>query len=64
MKAKTAELAPKPAKGETADLHVRYGKIGISAVAAAMRYHRPGGKTEQPRLTDNEGTHRLPEIAA
>jgi hypothetical protein len=48
MKAKKAAPARKPAERETADLDVRYGKIGISAVAAAMRYHRPAGKVEAP----------------
>jgi hypothetical protein len=65
MKAKNAELARKPAARETADLDVRYGEIGISAVAAAMRYHYPTGKKpEQKRATEDEGTHRVPEIAA
>jgi hypothetical protein len=65
MKAKKAKLAAQPAKGEAADLDVRYGKIGISAVAAAMHYHRSAAKkSEQQRVTDDQGTHRLPEIAA
>jgi hypothetical protein len=65
MKAKKAKPASAPAKGETADLDVRYGKIGISAVAAALRYHHAAGKKpEQQRVIDDEGTHRLPEIAA
>ena len=65
MKAKKAKPAAHPAKSEAGDLDVRYGKIGISAVAAAMRYHHSAAKKpEQQRVTDDQGTHRLPEIAA
>jgi hypothetical protein len=64
MKAKKVKPAPQPAKGKTADLDVRYGKIGISAVAAAMHYHRPAGNKPEQRATDDAGTHRIPEIAA
>ena len=49
MKAKKVKPAPQPAKGKTADLDVRYGKIGISAVAAAMHYHRPAGNKPEQR---------------
>jgi hypothetical protein len=37
---------------ETPDLDIRYGKIGISAVAAAMRYQRTT-RTE-PASTERE----------
>jgi len=63
MKAKKAKPARQPAKGDGADLRARYGKIGISAVAAAVRYHRPAGKTEQPREADRK-PRRIGEIAA
>jgi len=63
MKAKRAEPARKPAKRETADLDVRYGEIGISAVAAAMRYHRTAGKSQQGRDEDKE-RRQIPEKAA
>jgi hypothetical protein len=65
MKAKKEKPARKPAERETADLDLRYGEIGISAVAAAMRYHHTARKEpQQQRATRDEGTHRLPEIAA
>ena len=54
MKAKKAEPARKPATRETADLDVRYGEIGISAVVAAMRYHGTSGKSDQVRDGDKE----------
>ena len=38
---RTKEASPVAARAsEASDLHIRYGKIGISAVAAAMHYHR------------------------
>jgi hypothetical protein len=46
MKAKKPTRRPAPS--EPQDLDVRYGKIGISAVAAAMRYHRVAGKPTLP----------------
>jgi hypothetical protein len=64
MKAKKAMPARKPAEPETVDLDVRYGKIGISAVAAAMRYHRPAGKKPEQQSETEDDNHRLPEIAA
>ena len=66
MKAKKAKPARPPPKGDTADLQVRYGKIGISAVAAAVRYHRGANgdhKTEQSLRADSE-PRRIGEIAA
>jgi hypothetical protein len=48
MTAKKATPARPPAERETADLDVRYGKIGISAVAAAMRYGREPRQVDAP----------------
>jgi hypothetical protein len=48
MKAKKAALARRPACAETVNLDIRYGKIGISAVAAAMRYRGEPRKLEAP----------------
>ena len=63
MKAKKAKPAPQPSKQKTTDLHVRYGEIGISAVAAAMRYQR-AGKTKQESDAGERETKSIPEIAA
>lgn len=41
---------PREDKRQTGELDKRYGKIGISAVAGAMK-HRPG---EKPRQKDRE----------
>jgi hypothetical protein len=50
---KTKKTTPTAARAdETPDLDIRYGKIGISAVAAAMRYHRTT-RTE-PASTERE----------
>jgi hypothetical protein len=37
---------------EASDLHIRYGKIGISAVVAAMHYHRTA--PTEPASTERE----------
>jgi hypothetical protein len=64
---KSTHMAPstRSIRGETQDLEVRYGKIGISAVAAAMRYQ---GDTAIPEATARQPDRWLndmvPEIAA
>jgi hypothetical protein len=51
---KTKKATPTTAHAcEASDLDIRYGKIGISAVAAAMRYQRTT-RTE-PASTEREG---------
>ena len=58
-----------PARCEVQNLAVRYGEIGISAVAAAMRYQ---GEGRAPRLSATLASERgadrwledmLPEVA-
>jgi hypothetical protein len=66
---KSTSLAPftRSIRGETQNLEVRYGKIGISAVAAAMRYQ---GDATIPvdaataRQPDRWLNDMVPEIAA
>jgi hypothetical protein len=64
---KSTNLAPstRSIRGETQNLEVRYGKIGISAVAAAMRYQGdatiPEATAPQPDRWLND---MVPEIAA
>ena len=57
---KSTNLAPasRSSRGEAQDLEVRYGKIGISAVAAAMRYQ--GDAT----ISEDASTVRQPDPAA
>ena len=66
----------KPSTGEAQNLAVRYGEIGISAVAAAMRYRGDGKAPCSPTLSTENGEERevrepnwwlrelLPEVAA
>jgi hypothetical protein len=66
---KSTDMAPstRSIRGETQNLEVRYGKIGISAVVAAMRYQ---GDTTIPedaaaaRQPDRWLNDMVPEIAA
>jgi hypothetical protein len=64
---KSTNMAPstRSIRGETQNLEVRYGKIGISAVAAAMRYQgdapAPEATAPQPDRWLND---MVPEIAA
>lgn len=67
----------KPSARETQNLAVRYGEIGISAVAAAMRYRGEGKAPDAPALSPTRGEEgragrepdcwlkeMLPEVAA
>jgi hypothetical protein len=50
---RTKEASPVAARAsEASELHIRYGKIGISAVAAAMHYHRT--TPTEPAATQRE----------
>ena len=52
---------------EITDLEVRYGKIGISAVAAAMRYQgdaKEAARVPPARQPDRWLREMVPEIAA
>jgi hypothetical protein len=57
----------RPAPREAQNLTVRYGEIGISAVAAAVQYHREG-KEAAEASTEHRPNRWLedavPEIAA
>jgi hypothetical protein len=59
MKSKKTTQSSTAARPEGSNLEVRYGKIGISAVAAAMRCQTAGGKpstprSEKPRIASSE----------
>lgn len=55
----TNHTAPSKAKSEVPSLDRRYGKIGISAVAAALRYHQSEAKTaaSAPALSGRDDRH-------
>jgi hypothetical protein len=62
-KGQPAEAAGK----ETPSLEVRYGKIGISAVVAAMRYRSEARDAQQASTgnrPDERQPQKLPEFAA
>ncbi len=66
---KSTNMAPstRSIRRETQNLEVRYGKIGISAVAAAMRYQGDAAIPEHAataREPDRWLNDMLPEIAA
>jgi hypothetical protein len=50
-------------RGEGQNLSVRYGEIGISAVAAAMRYQGEGSGAAR-RESDQALKELAPEVAA
>ena len=66
---KSTNMAPstRSIRGETQNLEVRYGKIGISAVVAAMRYQGDVPAPEDAstaRQPDRWLNDMVPEIAA
>jgi hypothetical protein len=67
MKTTNAAKSIKTSSREVPDLAVRYGAIGISAVAAAMRYQ---GDAKNPahapavHQVDERSGEQLPEMAA
>jgi hypothetical protein len=63
---KSTKMVPS-ARREAQNLEVRYGKIGISAVAAAMRYQGDAGTPESAsteRQPDRGSEDTVPEFAA
>jgi hypothetical protein len=63
---KSTKIAPS-ARREAQNLEVRYGKIGISAVAAAMRYQGDAATPESAsteRQPDRWLEDTVPEFAA
>jgi hypothetical protein len=67
MKSTNAAQSTKTASRKVPDLTVRYGAIGISAVAAAMRYQSDvTSPTDAPAVyeLDRWTAEQLPELAA
>jgi len=67
MKSTKATRSTEAAGREAQNLEVRYGKIGISAVVAAMRYRsdaRPPEPTSIAHRPDKRPPQPLPEFAA
>jgi hypothetical protein len=68
MKSTKTAQSTQSARRETQDLDVRYGQIGISAVAAAMRYQgaaktaKTAAKTAPDRQSDRH--RKVSEFAA
>ena len=67
MKATKKLQSTQSVRREAQDLEVRYGKIGISAVVAAMRYQ--GAAKRAPQVAREQQPDRwlqemVPEIAA
>jgi hypothetical protein len=64
---KSTKMAPSTRSREAQNLEVRYGKIGISAVAAAMRYQGEATTPEDAsteRQPDRWLKDMVPEFAA
>jgi hypothetical protein len=67
MKATKAAQSTKNASRKVPGLAVRYGEIGISAVAAAMRYQsdvKDPAEAPTGRQLDRWTTEQRPELAA
>jgi hypothetical protein len=66
MKTAKASQSAEAAVCEASNLEVRYGKIGISAVVAAMRYRSDARAPEQDSDVHRSGKRqqKLPEFAA
>jgi hypothetical protein len=67
MKTAKASQSAEAAVREASNLEVRYGKIGISAVVAAMRYRSDARDPEQAanvHRPDKRQPQKLPEFAA
>ena len=67
MKSTKMALSTRSTRREAQNLEVRYGKIGISAVAAAMRYQGDAGdraRVISVRQADRWLREMVPDIAA
>ena len=66
MTSTNAAQSTKTASREVADLTVRYGAIGISAVAAAMRYQSDVKNAADAPVyqLDRWSAEQLPDLAA
>jgi hypothetical protein len=60
MKSTNAAQSTQTARREASNLEVRYGKIGISAVVAAMRYQ--GDAKDPAPAVVRQPDRRLPEL--